>query len=127
MLRRILKNKLKKNRTTQSFIWKKKILRDFALGIDFEEADEEKTRILERKAEIEKLRKRREERAVRKAQREEEAEARARIRARTVLNLKKKKKKKKTGLCLLLLLKNSKEGFKRPWEPEPGRRRTLKK
>ena len=43
---------------------------------------------------------------------------------RTVLNL--KKKKKKTGLCLLLLLKNSKEGFKRPWENEPGRR-TLKK
>ena len=77
LLRRILKNKLKKNRTTQSFIWKKKILRDFALGIDFEEADEEKTRILERKAEIEKLRKRRKERAVRKAQREEEAEARA--------------------------------------------------
>ena len=77
MLRRILKNKLKKNRTTQSFIWKKKILRDFALGIDFEEADEEKTRILERKAEIEKLRKRRKERAVRKAQREQEAEARA--------------------------------------------------
>ena len=77
-MRRILKNKLKKNGTThESFIWKKKILRDFALGIDFEEADEEKTRILERKAEIEKLRKRRKERAVRKAQREEEAEARA--------------------------------------------------
>ncbi|KAK9995538.1 hypothetical protein SO802_020224 [Lithocarpus litseifolius] len=81
-LRRILKNKLKKNSTTHElFIWKKKILRDLALGTDFEEADDEETRILERKAEIEKLRKRREERAVRKAQREEEAEARARARA----------------------------------------------
>ena len=81
-LRRILKNKLKKNGTThESFIWKEKILRDFALGTDFEEADDEETRILERMAEIEKLRKRREERAVRKAQREEEAEARARARA----------------------------------------------
>ena len=79
-LRRILKNKLKKNGTThESFIWKKKILRDFALGTDFEEADDEETRILERMAEIEKLRKRREERAVRKAQREEEAEARAQM------------------------------------------------
>ena len=81
LLRRILKNKLKKNRTTQSFIWKKKILRDFALGIDFEEADDEETRILETKAEVEKLQKKREERAVRKAQREEEAEACARARA----------------------------------------------
>ena len=44
-LRRILKNKLKKNGTThESFIWKKKILRDFALGTDFEEADDEETR-----------------------------------------------------------------------------------
>ena len=81
LLRRILKNKLKKNRTTESFMWKKKILRYFALGIDFEEAVDEETRILERKAEIEKLQKRREERAVRKAQREEEAEACARARA----------------------------------------------
>ena len=82
LLRRILKNKLKKNRTThESFIWKKKISRDCALGIDIEGVDDEETRILERKAEIEKLRKRREERAVRKAQREEEAEARARARA----------------------------------------------
>ena len=81
LLRRILKNKLKKNRTTQSFIWKKKILQDFALGIDFEETDDEETRVLERKAEIEKLHKRREERAVHKAQCEEEAEACAWARA----------------------------------------------
>ena len=51
-------------------------MRDYALGIDIEKSNDE-----ERKAEIEKLRKRREERAVRKAQREEEAEARARTRA----------------------------------------------
>ena len=67
-LKKILKKKLK----TQSFIWRKKILRDYALRIDIEESNDE-----ERKAEIEKMRKRREERAVRKAQREEEAEARA--------------------------------------------------
>ena len=40
-------------------------MRDYALGIDIEESNDE-----ERKAEIEKLRKRREERAVRKAQRD---------------------------------------------------------
>ena len=51
-------------------------MRDYALGIDIEKSND-----AERKAEIEKLRKRREERAVRKAQREEEAEARARTRA----------------------------------------------
>ena len=67
-LKKILKKKLK----TQSFIWRKKILRDYALRIDIEESNDE-----ERKAEIERLRKRREERAVRKAQREVEAEARA--------------------------------------------------
>uniref|UniRef100_A0A7N2MMY5 Splicing factor Cactin C-terminal domain-containing protein n=1 Tax=Quercus lobata TaxID=97700 RepID=A0A7N2MMY5_QUELO len=65
-LKKILKKKLK----TQSFIWRKKILHDYALGIDIEESNDE-----ERRAEIEKLRKRREERAVRKAQRDEEAEA----------------------------------------------------
>ena len=64
----------------------KQILRDFALGIDFEGADDEETRTLERKAEIEKLRKRREERAVRKAQREGQAEARARARAQKDLS-----------------------------------------
>lgn len=37
---------------------------DFALGIDFEEADNEEIRILERKAQIERLQRRREERAV---------------------------------------------------------------
>ena len=50
-----LKKTLKKKLKTQSFIWRKKILRDYALGIDIEESNDE-----ERKAEIEKLRKRRE-------------------------------------------------------------------
>ena len=44
-LKKILKKKLK----MQSFIWKKKILRDYALGINIEESNNE-----ERKAEIEK-------------------------------------------------------------------------
>ena len=62
----ILKKKLK----TQSFIWKKKILRYYALGIKIEESNNE-----ERKAEIEKLWKRREERVVREEQRDKEAKA----------------------------------------------------
>ena len=54
----------------QSFIWKKKILRDYALGINIEESNNE-----ERKAEIEKPWKRREERVVHKEQHDKEAKA----------------------------------------------------
>ena len=99
-------------------------MRDYALGIDIEKSNDE-----ERKAEIEKLR--REEKKglfVRHNVKRKLKLVLGLVLRRTVLNLKKrkKKKKKKTGLCLLLLLKNGKEGFKRPWD-EPGRRRTLKK
>ncbi|KAL6226591.1 hypothetical protein ACLB2K_000553 [Fragaria x ananassa] len=73
--------KLEKKKKTETFVWKKKIERDVCQGrIDdsyFAVKDEE-----ERRAEIEKVQRRREERARQRAQREEEMELLARERAR---------------------------------------------
>ncbi|KAK9158745.1 hypothetical protein Scep_005319 [Stephania cephalantha] len=68
----------------EKFVWRKKIERDIAEGVPLDEfsAKAEKKRQRERMAEIEKVKKRREERAVEKAQREEEMAMLARERAR---------------------------------------------
>ncbi|PIA54876.1 hypothetical protein AQUCO_00901049v1 [Aquilegia coerulea] len=66
------------------FVWRKKIERDVAQGLplDMLSIKAEKKRQRERMAEIEKVKKRREERAIEKAQREEEMAMLARERAR---------------------------------------------
>ncbi|GAB2300639.1 hypothetical protein Dimus_034674 [Dionaea muscipula] len=69
---------------TEKFVWRKKIERDVAQGVPLETftLKAEKKRQKERMAEIEKVKKRREERALEKAQREEEMAMLARERAR---------------------------------------------
>ncbi|KAK1381277.1 Cactin [Heracleum sosnowskyi] len=66
------------------FVWRKKIERDVTQGLPLEmfSVKEEKRKQRERLAEIEKVKKRREERALEKAQREEEMALLARERAR---------------------------------------------
>ncbi|XP_019158868.1 PREDICTED: cactin [Ipomoea nil] len=68
----------------EKFIWEKKIHRDISRGVPLESFSlkAEKERQKERIAEIEKVKKRREERAIEKAQREEEMALLARERAR---------------------------------------------
>ncbi|XP_031123893.1 cactin-like isoform X1 [Ipomoea triloba] len=68
----------------EKFIWEKKIHRDISRGVPLESFSlkAEKERQKERIAEIEKVKKRREERAIEKAQREEEMAMLARERAR---------------------------------------------
>ncbi|KAL3716461.1 hypothetical protein ACJRO7_008114 [Eucalyptus globulus] len=68
----------------EKFVWKKKIERDVSLGADLDtfSMKAEKKRQKERMAEIEKVKKRREERAIEKAQHEEEMAMLARERAR---------------------------------------------
>eukprot|EP00252_Welwitschia_mirabilis_P015341 TRINITY_DN3371_c0_g1_i1.p1 TRINITY_DN3371_c0_g1~~TRINITY_DN3371_c0_g1_i1.p1 ORF type:complete len:672 (-),score=177.94 TRINITY_DN3371_c0_g1_i1:244-2259(-) len=68
----------------EKFVWRKKIERDVAQGLSLEELSvrAEKRRQRERMAEIEKVKKRREERAIEKAQHEEEMAMLARERAR---------------------------------------------
>ncbi|KAI6670803.1 hypothetical protein NL676_005688 [Syzygium grande] len=68
----------------EKFVWKKKIERDVSLGADLDmfSIKVEKKRQKERMAEIEKVKKRREERALEKAQHEEEMAMLARERAR---------------------------------------------
>ncbi|XP_030534300.1 cactin [Rhodamnia argentea] len=68
----------------EKFVWKKKIERDVAQGADLDmfSIKSEKKRQKERMAEIEKVKKRREERALEKAQHEEEMALLARERAR---------------------------------------------
>ncbi|RLN43174.1 uncharacterized protein C2845_PM01G23360 [Panicum miliaceum] len=68
---------------TENFVWRKKIERDVSQGqkVDIS-VKSEKKRQLERMAEIEKVKKRREERAIEKAQHEEEMALLARERAR---------------------------------------------
>ncbi|KAI6675727.1 hypothetical protein NL676_003633 [Syzygium grande] len=68
----------------EKFVWKKKIERDVSLGADLDmfSIKAEKKRQKERMAEIEKVKKRREERALEKAQHEEEMAMLARERAR---------------------------------------------
>ncbi|XP_062166684.1 splicing factor Cactin [Alnus glutinosa] len=68
----------------EKFVWGKKIERDVAQGVplDMFSAKSEKRRQRERMAEIEKVKKRREERAIEKAQHEEEMAMLARERAR---------------------------------------------
>uniref|UniRef100_A0A2N9FL50 Splicing factor Cactin n=1 Tax=Fagus sylvatica TaxID=28930 RepID=A0A2N9FL50_FAGSY len=68
----------------EKFVWKKKIERDVSQGVSLEsyKKKNEKKRQIERMAEIEKVKKRREERALEKAQREEEMAMLARERAR---------------------------------------------
>ncbi|PAN44506.1 hypothetical protein PAHAL_9G048700 [Panicum hallii] len=68
---------------TEKFVWRKKIERDVSQGqkVDIS-VKSEKKRQLERMAEIEKVKKRREERAIEKAQHEEEMALLARERAR---------------------------------------------
>lgn len=68
----------------EKFVWKKKIERDVAQGADLDmfSIKAEKKRQKERMAEIEKVKKRREERALEKAQHEEEMAMLARERAR---------------------------------------------
>nr|GLL49045.1 cactin [Ipomoea trifida] len=68
----------------EKFIWEKKIHRDISRGVPLESFSlkAEKERQKERIAEIEKVKKRREERAIEKAQREEEMAILARERAR---------------------------------------------
>ncbi|KAK9124022.1 hypothetical protein Sjap_013624 [Stephania japonica] len=68
----------------EKFVWRKKIERDIAEGVPLDEfsSKAEKKRQRERMAEIEKVKKRREERAIEKAQREEEMAMLARERAR---------------------------------------------
>lgn len=69
---------------TERFVWRKKIERDLTQGLDASEMSlkAERKRQKERMAEIEKVKKRREERAVEKAQHEEEMAMLARERAR---------------------------------------------
>ncbi|KAE8098428.1 hypothetical protein FH972_016494 [Carpinus fangiana] len=68
----------------EKFVWGKKIERDVSQGVPLDEfsAKAEKKRQRERMAEIEKVKKRREERAIEKAQHEEEMAMLARERAR---------------------------------------------
>eukprot|EP01018_Ginkgo_biloba_P033425 Gb_26930 [translate_table: standard] len=68
----------------EKFVWRKKIERDVTQGMSLEELSmrAEKKRQKERMAEIEKVKKRREERAIEKAQHEEEMAMLARERAR---------------------------------------------
>ncbi|KAK6290184.1 hypothetical protein POUND7_001725 [Theobroma cacao] len=68
----------------EKFVWRKKIERDVAQGVPLDtfSVKAEKKRQKERMAEIEKVKKRREERAVEKAQHEEEMALLARERAR---------------------------------------------
>ncbi|BBM99037.1 cactin [Marchantia polymorpha subsp. ruderalis] len=69
---------------TERFVWRKKIEKDLTNGLDSRELSlkSEKKRQKERMAEIEKVKKRREERAIEKAQHEEEMAMLARERAR---------------------------------------------
>ncbi|KAL4605691.1 hypothetical protein ACB092_09G049000 [Castanea dentata] len=68
---------------TEKFVWKKKIERDVSQGVLLDvSVKAERKRDIERLAEIEKVKKRREERALEKAQREEELAMLARERAR---------------------------------------------
>ncbi|XP_051138237.1 cactin [Andrographis paniculata] len=68
----------------ETFVWRKKIERDVSQGVPLDEfsVKAEKKRQRERMAEIEKVKKRREERAIEKAQHEEEMALLARERAR---------------------------------------------
>ncbi|XP_050910487.1 cactin isoform X2 [Lathyrus oleraceus] len=68
----------------EKFVWRKKIERDVTQGVSIESfsVKAEKKRQVERMAEIEKVKKRREERALEKAQHEEEMALLARERAR---------------------------------------------
>ncbi|POO01841.1 Cactin [Trema orientale] len=68
----------------EKFVWRKKIERDVAQGVPLEEYSKkaEKRKMRERMAEVEKVKKRREERALEKAQHEEEMALLARERAR---------------------------------------------
>ncbi|KAH0720813.1 hypothetical protein KY290_005800 [Solanum tuberosum] len=68
----------------ENFVWRKKIERDVTRGVPLDSFSmkAEKQRQKERMAEIEKVKKRREERAIEKAQREEELQMLARERAR---------------------------------------------
>ncbi|KAL2457902.1 Cactin [Abeliophyllum distichum] len=68
----------------EKFVWRKKIERDISQGVPLDEFSikAEKKRQRERMAEIEKVKKRREERAIEKAQHEEEMALLARERAR---------------------------------------------
>ncbi|PIA54878.1 hypothetical protein AQUCO_00901050v1 [Aquilegia coerulea] len=68
----------------EKFVWRKKIERDVSQGLPLDELSmkAEKKRQKERMAEIEKVKKRREERAIEKAQHEEEMALLARERAR---------------------------------------------
>ncbi|OIW11319.1 hypothetical protein TanjilG_20468 [Lupinus angustifolius] len=68
----------------EKFVWRKKIERDVSQGVSIDEysVKSEKRRQSERMAEIEKVKKRRDERALEKAQREEEMALLARERAR---------------------------------------------
>uniref|UniRef100_A0A3Q7IML6 Splicing factor Cactin n=1 Tax=Solanum lycopersicum TaxID=4081 RepID=A0A3Q7IML6_SOLLC len=68
----------------ENFVWRKKIERDVTRGVPLDtfSMKAEKQRQKERMAEIEKVKKRREERAIEKAQREEELQMLARERAR---------------------------------------------
>ncbi|PKU61756.1 cactin [Dendrobium catenatum] len=68
---------------TENFVWRKKIERDVSQGVIVDiSVSSEKKRQRERMAEIEKVKKRREERAVEKAQHEEEMAMLARERAK---------------------------------------------
>ncbi|PKA54344.1 hypothetical protein AXF42_Ash000177 [Apostasia shenzhenica] len=68
---------------TEKFVWRKKIERDVSQGVPVDiSVSSEKKRQRERMAEIEKVKKRREERAIEKAQHEEEMAMLARERAR---------------------------------------------
>ncbi|GAA0159776.1 scaffold/adaptor protein [Lithospermum erythrorhizon] len=68
----------------ETFVWRKKIERDVGQGVSLDEFSlkAEKKRQRERMAEVEKVKKRREERAIEKAQHEEEMALLARERAR---------------------------------------------
>ncbi|XP_042421272.1 cactin-like [Zingiber officinale] len=68
---------------TEKFVWRKKIERDIMQGVSLDiSVKAEKKRQREKMAEIEKVKKRREERVIEKAQREEEMAMLARERAR---------------------------------------------
>lgn len=77
-------NPFKDTNLNEKFVWRKKIERDVTQGVPLEAftLKAEKKRQNERMAEIEKVKKRREERALEKAQREEELALLARERAR---------------------------------------------
>ncbi|GAB2227020.1 hypothetical protein Droror1_Dr00008819 [Drosera rotundifolia] len=77
-------NPFKDTNLNEKFVWRKKIERDVTQGVPLEAftLKAEKKRQKERMAEIEKVKKRREERALEKAQREEELALLARERAR---------------------------------------------